>query len=204
MSDAGSDARIHDLLVARDFAAAATEALRRLGPPVLRYMRFVLRDEAAAGDAFSQWCENFWKGIRSYRGACSLRTWALRLAHNVVSNQREEHWRRHVRRFATGEASRLADEIRTSRAARFERQRRALDVLRDALTAEERSLLTLRIDQELSWAEIAAVLSTHGRAVEPDALMKRFERIKARLAVLARERGLVEDVPRDSRPAGDQ
>lgn len=203
MVDTGSDARIQDLLKARDFAAAATEAMRSLGPPVLRYMRFVLREDAAAADAFSQWAENLWRGLPSFRGHCALRTWALRLAHNVALNQRDEHWRRRVRRLTTGEASRLAAEIRTTTAVRLERQRRALDALRDALTTEERALLTLRIDQELSWGEIADVLSSQGRTVDPDALMKRFERLKARLSVLAHERGLVDEVPRGGRPSGE-
>jgi RNA polymerase sigma-70 factor (ECF subfamily) len=152
----------------------------------------VLREDEAVGDAFSQWAENFWKTLPAFRGQCSLRTWAFRLAHNVVSNHRDALWHRHVRRFVTGEASRVADEIRTTTAVRVERQRRALDSLLDALTPEERSLLTLRIDQEMSWAEIAAVKSSQGRVVDPDALMKRFGRIKARLSVLAHERGLID------------
>jgi len=68
----------------------------------------------------------------------------------------------------------------------------ALEKLREALTLEERSLLALRVDQELSWAETAAVLAREGEAVEPNALMKRFERLKERLGRLAKERGLVD------------
>jgi RNA polymerase sigma-70 factor (ECF subfamily) len=186
------EARLAERLHAGDMAGAATAVLTSLGPCIRRYLRSMLRDEAAAADAFSQWSENVWRGLPSFRRECSLRTWTFRLAHNAAVNLHDLAWRRHATRLATGEASRLGAEIRTRTAVRVERQRHALSVLRAALEADERSLLTLRIDQELSWAEIAAVLSTPGRSVDPVALKKRFERLKDRLAALAREQGLVE------------
>jgi RNA polymerase sigma-70 factor (ECF subfamily) len=103
-------------------------------------------------------------------------------------NVRNEAWRRLGRPLETGEASRLAEEIRTRTASRIERQRTALDEVRATLTAEEQTLLTLRLDQQLSWEEIADVLSTDGVKVEPAALRKRFQRLKDRLAELLRER----------------
>jgi len=74
---------------------------------------------------------------------------------------------------------------------KVERQRQTLDQLREALSVEERSLLALRLDRGLSWAEISDVLSAEGKPVQVDALMKRFERLKEKLAVRARELGLV-------------
>jgi RNA polymerase sigma-70 factor (ECF subfamily) len=73
-----------------------------------------------------------------------------------------------------------------------ERQRQALEKLRQSLSTEEQSLLVLRIDQGLPWNEIAEVLVLDGKQVEPATLMKRFERLKERLARLAREQGLVD------------
>ena len=91
-----------------------------------------------------------------------------------------------------GEASALAEEVRTRSHVKVERQRRALDVLRESLEVEEVSLLALRIDQKLSWAEIAEVATADGKRVEPAALMKRFERLKVRLAKMAKDEGLIE------------
>ncbi len=192
MPDPDLEARVRALLAAGDPAAAATEALRGHGPAVLRYLRSMLRDEEAAADACSQFAENLWRGLPSFRGDASLRTWAFRLAHNAALNQRDEAWRRHGRRLATGEASRIAEELRTRTAVRVERQRLAVDELRQALNDDERALLALRVDQELSWAEIAGVLSGEGERVEPATLMKRYERLKDRLAAMARERGLLD------------
>ena len=186
------ESRIRERLDAGDPRAAATDAIRGLGPPVLRYLRAMLRDEDVAADAFSMFAERLWKGIASFRGESSFRTWAFRLAWNATQDLRDDPWRRRGRRFEPGEASALADSIRTRSVVRTERQRRALEELRASLSAEDRSLLLLRVDQGLSWEEVAQVLADAGAPARPDALMKRYERVKERLGKLARERGLVE------------
>ena len=56
------------------------------------------------------------------------------------------------------------------------------------LTAEDQTLLALRLDQELTWEEVAEVLSIEGRVIDPATLRKRYERIKARLAAIVKER----------------
>jgi RNA polymerase sigma-70 factor, ECF subfamily len=192
-SDAAAlEERVRALLAAGDLRAAATEAIRGLGPPILRYLRTVLRDETDAADALSQFAENLWRGLPSFRGGSALRTWAFRIAWNAALNLRDEAWRRKGRRFATGEASAIAEDVRTRTAVRVERQRDALRQLRESLTPEEQSLLTLRIDLELSWAEIAEVLAPGGSPLSADTVSKRFERLKDRLARMAREQGLLD------------
>jgi RNA polymerase sigma-70 factor (ECF subfamily) len=191
-ADKDIEGRIGDLLAAGDRPAAATAAIQEFGPPVLRYLRSLLRDEDDASDAFSVFAENVWRGLPTWRGDGSLKAWAFRLAWNGAMNLKNEAWRRRGRRFFSGEASALAEEIRTRSHVKVERQRNALDKLRESLDVEEISLLTLRIDQKLSWAEIADVTATDGQRVEPAALMKRFERLKGRLAKMAKEQGLLD------------
>lgn len=186
------DARVRDLLAADDPAGAAVLALQALGPKILGYLRAVLRDEADAADAFSLFSEKLWRGMAAFRGEASVRTWAFKIAWNASLNVREDAFKRLGRPFLTGEASRLAAEIRTATVDRVERQRGALAELRESLTPEEQTLLALRIDQKLSWDEISIVLSGDGAPVEPAALRKRFERLKDRLGQLARARGLVD------------
>jgi RNA polymerase sigma-70 factor (ECF subfamily) len=187
------EGRISELLGAGDLHGAATEALRGLGPAIIRYLRSLLRDEADAGEAFSQFAENLWRGLPAFRGEASFRTWAYRLAWNAALDVRDGPWRRRGRRFRTGEASALANDIRTKSAVVVERQRQALEQLRSALSVEDQSLLVLRVDHGLSWTEIAQVKTAEGaRPVEAAALMKRFERLKEKLARLAREQGLLE------------
>ena len=180
-------ARVQELVAAGDPSAAATEALRALGPEILRFLRSVLRSEEDAGDAFSHFAENVWKGLPSFRGQSSLRTWAFRIAWNSAQTLRTDAWHRHGRRFATGEASQLAEEIRTKTVVRVERQRDALQKLRESLTPEDQSLLALRLDRGFSWEEIAEILSSSGKPVQALTLMKRFERLKTRLAEMVRK-----------------
>lgn len=187
-----TEVQVRQLLAAGDLRGAATEAIRGLGPRILGYLRAVLRDEADAADAFSQFAENLWKGLASFRGESSFVAWAYKLAWNAAMNLRDQAWHRRGRRLATGEASRIAEEVRTRSAIRVERQRRGLEKLREALSAEEQTLLVLRIDQELSWEDIAEVLSSEGQPVDAAALRKRFERLKERLGRMARDQGLVE------------
>jgi RNA polymerase sigma-70 factor (ECF subfamily) len=179
--------RVQQLLAAGDTSAAATEALRALGPEILRFLRSVLRNEEDAGDAFSHFAENLWKGLSRFRGESSLRTWAFRIAWNSALTLRSDAWHRHGRRFETGEASQIAEEIRTKTVVRVARQRDELEKLRQNLSAEDQSLLALRLDREFSWEEIAEILSAGGKPVQAVALMKRFERLKKRLAEMVRD-----------------
>lgn len=186
-----TDERVRDLVAAGDYRGAASEAIRGFGPEVLRYLRATLRDEADAGDAFSHFAEGLWRGLPSFRGECALRTWALRLAVNAAANVRNAAWRRRVRRFRTGEASAIADEVRASSAVRAAQEDRGLEALRRSLSLHDQSLLALRVDQRLSWEEIAEVLSGTGRAASAATIRKRFERLKDRLARMAQDQHLV-------------
>jgi RNA polymerase sigma-70 factor (ECF subfamily) len=152
----------------------------------------LLRDETDAADAFSEFAETLWTSLPGFRGEASLRTWAYRVAWTAARRVRDEAWRRRGRRLNTSEASAIADEVRTSSADTIERERRGLDTLRATLSLDEQSLLVLRIDQELSWAEIAEILSETGKRVQPAAIAKRYERLKERLRMLAKEQGLLE------------
>lgn len=192
MEPGGVDAKVRALVASGDVAGAATVALRALGPEVLPHLRSLLRDESAAADAFSRFSEKLWTGLPSFRFSASLRTWAFRIATHAAFDVRAEAWHRRRRRLATSEAARLAAEAGTGAAIRAERQRRTLEALRVALPLEERSLLALRVDRELSWEQVAEVLSAEGAPVDVAALMKRYERLKARLSSLARDMGLLD------------
>jgi RNA polymerase sigma-70 factor (ECF subfamily) len=187
--------RVRALLRDGDRQAAATAVIEAYGPAILRYLRSLLREEDDAADAFSQWAEDVWEGLPAFRFGASLKTWCYRIAWNAAQNLRNQAWRRRGERLVTGQASQLAQSIRTRSALVAERQRQALERLRAALEPAEQSLLVLRIDHELSWAEVAEVLGAEGARAEPAALMKRFERIKAKLTAMARKDGLLDEDP---------
>ncbi len=186
-----SDEEMRALLAAGDPRAAATAVIETHGPAVLSYLRAVLRDDDLAADAFSLFAEWAWTAIAKFRGASSVRTWAFGIAWNASRRVRDDAWQRRRKRFRPGEASRLAADIVTQSVLRRETEADELDDLRKMLPIEDQNLLVLRLEQKLEWDDIAEVLSAEGAAVTASALRKRYERLKERIAQLARERGLV-------------
>ncbi len=176
-----------------DLEGAATLAIRTLGPEILGYLNALLHDGSEASEVFSQFAEDLWKGLAGFRGEASLRTWAYRLARHAALRHRRDPWRRKGERMETTQASALAGSIIASTVLRNEWRAQQLQRLRARLGEEEQTLLILRIDRGLSWAEVAEVLGGEDGA-RPDeaALRKRFERLKVKLAQAAREEGLLE------------
>ena len=187
--------RLSRLLEGGDHAAAAEVILREYGPQILGYLVSILRSEADAGDVFSQFTEDLWRGLPGMRRECPVRVWAYRIAWHAAARFLRDPYRQRGRRLETTELSRVAEEIRSSVLhGREEARRRGIDRLRALLAPEEQSLLVLRLDRGLSWREVALVLEEEaGAPVEETTLRKRFERVKDRLVRLAREEGLVEE-----------
>ena len=73
--------------------------------------------------------------------------------------------------------------------------------LREQLTAEEQLLLVLRVDRDLSWTDVARVMSTSSGAAIDDAELaravaacrKKYERITAKLRQFAEARGFLSE-----------
>lgn len=175
-----------------ELPAAATAAVRGYGPQILGYLVAILRDDAAAYDVFSQFSEDLWRGLATFRRECSFRTWAYKLAWNAALRFRRDAFRRRVRRLQTTEVSKLVEEVHS--ASRIYQQTAVKDrmaQLREQLEPDEQTLLILRVDRNLAWKEIAQVLAEGDTPVEESALRKRFERLKVKLRTLATEAGLI-------------
>lgn len=185
--------RIQACLSRGDLREAAAATLRGYGPQIWRYVCTLVPDEEDARDVFQAFSEDLWRGLRTFRGDSSIRTWAYSVAWAAASRHRRDAFRRKRQRLATEDYSRLADSISTHLGLRRAGRQHALAELREALDPVERLLLTLRVDDQLSWEEVATVMS-QGReeAFTPAALRKRFERLKARLSEEARARGLLD------------
>lgn len=171
---------------------AAERALRGYGPEILGYLIRILGCRGDAADAFSFFAEQLWKGLPGFEGRSSLRVWAYQIAWRSALRVRSEAWAKRRERFPTSMASRIAGEVLSRTAEAREQESAQLARLRAALEPEEQSLLVLRLDRDLSWREVAEVMAAEGRPADEPALRKRFERIKTKLASLARADGLVE------------
>jgi len=208
--------RIAAPLARGDLDAAVTEVVKGYGPQILGYLRAVIRDPEDAAEVFSQFTEDLWKGLSGFRGECSVRVWSYKIAWHAASRFGRDPYRRRRDRLATSLASRLAQSILSSSNRMMERRSAEVERLREHLTPEEQSLLILRVDRQLSWREVAEVLEAGepdddgsdrgGRGgaggappatradgpVDEATLRKRFERLKGKLARLAREEGLLD------------
>jgi RNA polymerase sigma-70 factor (ECF subfamily) len=187
-----SELEATESLARGDLEAAAVAALELYGTPVLGYLASLLRDEATAREVFSQFAEDLWRGLPTFRGECSLRAWCYRLAWHAAARHLRDPWRRRAQPLTSRRISALVRSTATSGLAAGSRRSR-LAALRDRLSSEEETLLALRIDDELEWEEIAHVLSAEGAHASPDGLRKRYERLRRKLAQMARDAGLLDE-----------
>jgi RNA polymerase sigma-70 factor (ECF subfamily) len=174
-----------------DLGQAATEGLRAYGAEIGGYLAAILRDQTAAADVFSEFCEDVWKGIAGFRGDSAFRTWAYAVAWNAIRMYRRDPYRRRAQRLASSDYSRLADRLAKSSLLHADPLAAdRLARLRATLTPFEQSMLILRIDKGLPWREIAQILAEEGTAADPATLRKQFERLKDRLLDQAAREGL--------------
>jgi RNA polymerase sigma-70 factor (ECF subfamily) len=186
-----AEERIANLRAQGDVNGAATAALKAYGPQVLGYLTAIIKDDDDARDVFSQFAEDLWKGLPGFRGECSLRAWAFKLAWHAAARFARDPYRKRGRPIRTTEISRLAASVRTASSFRPGGRSERMLKLRQALDPEEQTLLILRLDKDLPWEEVAHVLSSKGEPVLPAALRKRFERLKDKLARMAKDEGLI-------------
>jgi RNA polymerase sigma-70 factor (ECF subfamily) len=173
---------------------AATVALKGLGPQILGYIHANLRDEDTTYDVFGQFSEELWKSIGTFRGESSFKTWAYKLVMHAIGRHRRDPYRRRGQAIETAEVSAIAMDLR-SKTPPFKRTeiKDKIAQLRESMEPADQTLLFLRIDQGLSWNEVADIVSAEGEAVDAATLRKRFERAKQRLRKLAEEQGVLGD-----------
>jgi len=181
--------QIRGLLASGGEDVAVGAVIQALGPSVLGYLCTLHGDDDGA-DVFAAWEEDVWKGLPGFRFEAPLRSWAFRIAWHASARFRRDGWAQRRQRLPTSAASRLPAPTTRGGGPRGGDER--LEELRRELEPQEHSLLILRLDRELSWEEIAAVLAEEGQPPLASAtLRKRFERLKERLTREARRRGLL-------------
>lgn len=194
---AALEAELSGLAARGAYEAAATLAVRRAGPELLRFLVHAHGDETAGSEVFSLLAEDIWRGLPGFRWESTFRTWAYALAHRASARYRRSA-KTHVRAVplsAIGPLSEIVAEVRTHTLDGIRTERRtALDTLKSELDVDERMLLSLRVERELSWGEIAKILCEEEEAADPATaarLRKRFQLLKDRLKKRGRELGLV-------------
>jgi RNA polymerase sigma-70 factor, ECF subfamily len=185
---------------AGDIDGATTMTLDTYGAELFGFLYALARDDDTAGEAFSMFAEDLWKGLPGFRWESSLRTWVYALARNALHRVRRDPARRPGRNLPLSAApSEVVAAVRTATQPflRTDVKDRFAE-LRDLLDPDDHALLILRVDRRMSWRDIARAMPSDDAAEDVErraaTLRKRFERAKALLRTLAAERGLL---PRD-------
>jgi len=189
------DAAIRALCTAGDIDGATTDVIRHYGSELMGYLQATAGNHDVATEAFAELGEDIWRGLPSFRWESSIRSWLYILARNALNQLRRDPRRRADRNLPLSIAPDLEAVVRT---ATMNIQRTAVKdefrVLREQLSPDDHELLLLRLDQKMSWKDIARILGAgDGSDVDSRAatLRKRFERIKERLRELAVKHGLI-------------
>jgi RNA polymerase sigma-70 factor, ECF subfamily len=184
----GVDAELCPLLRAGQLMEATTLVLRGLGPEILGFLSAVLGN-VEGDEVFAAFSESLWRSLATYRSECGIRTWAYMLARQQISRYRKGA-RRQQPQVRISELADVLQEVRRT----YTTRRATLTRLRNELSIEDRELLILRIDRELSFDEIALLFvedpSTADVQVlrrEAARLRKRFQLIKDQLMTRVRD-----------------
>jgi RNA polymerase sigma-70 factor, ECF subfamily len=142
-----------------------------------------------------------WRGLPSFDWRCTVRGWCFLLARNAADRLRAQSWHRRPRvPLSRAPTSSLVADVREPtlphlRTDAKQRMRR----LFEQLSEDDRALLQLRLDQALSWRDLALVLEFDGKVASELELeravlrlQQRYQKIKRQLRRLAEASGLVD------------
>ncbi len=128
-----------------------------------------------ADDAFQDACADVLTGLPRFEWKASLRTWFYVVARNAATRRATAPHRRPERRLPLSDAPELEAAVRTATAPHLRTDvKDAFAAIRAALAPDDRALLYLRVDRELSWNDIA-------HALFPDEAAANTTRVAARL-----------------------
>jgi RNA polymerase sigma-70 factor, ECF subfamily len=182
---------------------AVTLVLQGYGPEIVGLLRAQSRSEDDASEAFGIFAEDLFKGIGAFSWRSSMRTWAYTLARHALLRIQTSPHRRPERRIPLSQspASLIAEQVRERTLPHLRTEvKDGLTRLREALTPEEQLLLTLRIDRQMPWDDVTAILDANeSEAVRQDVKKrtalhrKRFQLLKDKLRERAAKMGLLGD-----------
>jgi RNA polymerase sigma-70 factor (ECF subfamily) len=194
------EGRIAGLLAAADLRGAATLSIEGYGPEVLGFLVVLLRNEDDASEVFALATEDLWAGLGRFEGRCSLRTWFYTLARNAASRLRRSAERRAAGRKVSLEfVADLAERVRSQTLPHLRTDvKDRVASIRDSLPEDDRALLVLRVDRDMSWTDVARIYAEDDASEEELArvaarLRKRFQSIKEEIRRRARQSGLLPD-----------
>jgi RNA polymerase sigma-70 factor (ECF subfamily) len=155
---------------------------RQYRQPIERYLTQLSGSPDLAEDLTQETFARVCAAAQSFRGECSLATWLFRIARNAYLNSAR---RPDARRIDTDELLAIPDEQAYGdpvQSYASHEQRSVIEVVLAQLPERQRSLLLLRDNEDLAYAEIAEVLGLSVAAVKVNLFRARlaFRQLYAR------------------------
>jgi RNA polymerase sigma-70 factor (ECF subfamily) len=130
-------------------------------------------------EVFAAFSESLWRSLAAYRSKCGIRTWAYMLARQQISRHRKGA-RHQLLQVRISELENVLQEVRKT----YTPRRATLTRLRNELSIEDRELLILRIDRELSFDEIARLFGEDPSTADEPSLRREAARLRKRLQLI--------------------
>lgn len=146
-----------------------------------RFLLRQLRDGALADEIFQDVWQRVIAARQGWKPEAAFSTWLYRIAHNRLA----DHWRALQHRPPAPEnaderTERVPDPDTPERSLSEFEQRRRLQLALDELPAEQREVVLLRLEQELTLEEIGAITGV-GRETVKSRLRYAMDKLRSRL-----------------------
>lgn len=167
------------------YAAGDSSAFERLyarhRAPLYRFLLRNLRDGALADEFFQDTWQRVIAARAGWKPEAAFTTWLYRIAHNRLN----DHWRALKHRPPAPDdgderAARVPDPDTPDRQLSEFEQRRRLQMALSELPEEQRQVVQLRLEQELSLEEIGDITGV-GRETVKSRLRYAMDKLRARL-----------------------
>jgi len=162
-------------------ASAFEQLYARHRGPLYRFLLRHLRDAALADEFFQDTWQRVISAREGWKPEAAFGTWLYRIAHNRLN----DHWRAAKHRPAAPHdaeerTARVPDPDTPERQLSEFEQRRRLQLAMDELPPEQREVLLLRLEQELTLEEIGEITGV-GRETVKSRLRYAMDRLRTRL-----------------------
>jgi len=186
MNDAAAASEPSDETLMLAYAAGQVDAFEQLYArhrgPLYRFLDRQLRNSALTDELFQDIWQKVIAARAGWRPEAAFGTWLFRIAHNRLN----DHWRALKHRppapiDADERAARVPDPHTPERTLSEFEQRRRLQMALAELPDEQREVLLLRLEQELTLEEIGEITGV-GRETVKSRLRYAMDKLRARLS----------------------
>ncbi|MEM6993799.1 MAG: sigma-70 family RNA polymerase sigma factor [Myxococcota bacterium] len=184
-----------------DYERTAVQFMSQYGREVAAFVADRVGNDGDASEVFSQFAEDFWRGLPRFAWRTTLRAWAFAVARNAASRHHRSDAKRGSHRPFSDDSmygielarvrTRTQKHLRTEVKSRVRR-------LRERLSEDDQVLLVLRVDQGLSFKELAVAMGGDAELEATEItrratnLRQRFQQVKRRLRQIAVDEGLLD------------